>query len=95
VTGTSVLPRVRVPLPAVASRLSARVGHVDLRIGNTFSQIRSATSPDAAPVHAVLPDQDGGTDDTCGRAAVKVRSQKLDAHELEACRQIKIFDVWR
>ena len=89
------IPQFALKKTAWLARLSARVGNADLRIRNTSSQIRSATSPDAAPVHAVLPDQDGRTDDTCGRAAVKVRRQKLDAHELEVCRQIKIFDVWR
>ena len=66
-----------------------------MRIGNISSHRRSATRPDAAPVHAVLPDQDGDTDDTCGHVAVKIRHRKLDALELEACPQINFIDVWR
>ena len=64
-------------------------------MSNEKRQIRSATIADAAPVHAVRPDQDGRTPDTCGSAAVEERVSELDALELQACRQIKIFDVWR
>ena len=76
-------------------RLSARVGHVDLRIGNTFSQIRSGRAADAAPVHAVVPDLDRHTADLLGCVPVKERHQKLDALKLELAPQLTIFDVWR
>ena len=49
-------------------RLSARVGNADLTLCNAFCQIRSATSLQPAPVHPSRPDQDGRTDDMCGRA---------------------------
>jgi hypothetical protein len=33
--------------------------------------------------------------DASGRVAVKEQVSELDALELQACRQIKIFDAWR
>ena len=76
-------------------RFSARVGHADLRIGNTCSQIRLRDAADAAPVHAVVPDLDRRTADHLGCAPVKERHQKLDALELERAPQLTVFDVWR
>ena len=83
-------------LPAAApGRYSARVGNVDLRKCNEKSQIRTATRAQAAAVHASVPDLDVRTAEVVGCARVKERVSELDALELEACRKMEIFGVWR
>ena len=77
------------------SRSSARVGHVDLTICNKKRQIRPATRLQPAPVLLRVRSLHGGTDAASERAAEKTTHRKLEALELEACRQMNIFDVWR